>query len=108
MLYIYNEAAYIFSLSQPPKRNLAKRSRMTKCSIQLIKEKNLLAAQINTIFLPDQHVSLKQQLANVKNKIRLYLMALVSKEGRKRFQSQPVLVMLVRLFLAQNVMLTSK
>ena len=81
---------------------------MTKCSIQLIKEKNLLAAQINTIFLPDQHVFLKQQLANVKNKIRLYLMALVSKEGKQRFQSQPVLVMLVRLFLAQNVMLTSK
>ena len=51
---IYNEAANIFGHSQPPKRNLAEQSRRTKLSIQLIKEKNLLTAQISTIFLPDQ------------------------------------------------------
>ena len=39
-------------------------------SIQLIKEKNLLTAQIKTIFLPDQQTALEQLLANVKYKIR--------------------------------------
>ena len=39
-------------------------------SIQLIKEKNLLTAQIKTIFLPDQRTALEQLLANVKYKIR--------------------------------------
>ena len=47
---IYNEAVSIFRHSQPPKRNLARQSRRTKLSIQLIKEKNLLTTQINTIF----------------------------------------------------------
>ena len=67
---IYNEAANIFGHSQPPKRNLAGQSRRTKLSIQLIKEKNLLTAQISTIFLPDQRTALEQLLTNVKNKIR--------------------------------------
>ena len=62
---IYNEAANIFGHSQPPKRNLAGQSRRSKLSIQLIKEKNLLTAQIITIFLPDQPTALKQQLTNV-------------------------------------------
>ena len=39
-------------------------------SIQLIKEKNLLTAQIKTIFLLDQRTELEQVLANVKYKIR--------------------------------------
>ena len=39
-------------------------------SIQPIKEKNLLTAQIKTIFLPDQRTALEQLLANVKYKIR--------------------------------------
>ena len=67
---IYNEAANIFGHSQPPTRNLARKSRRTKLSIQLIKEKNLLTAQISTIFLPDQRTALEQLLTNVKNKIR--------------------------------------
>ena len=66
---IYNEAANIFGYSQLPKRNLAGQSRRTKLSIQLIKEKNMLMAQINTIFLPDQQIALEQLLTNVKNKI---------------------------------------
>ena len=37
-------------------------------SIQLIKEKNLLTAQINTTFLPDQRIALEQLPTNV-NKI---------------------------------------
>ena len=57
---IYNEAANIFGHSQPTKRNLAGQSRRTKLSIQLIKEKNLLTAQISTIFLPDQQTALEQ------------------------------------------------
>ena len=39
-------------------------------SIQLIKEKDLLTAQINSTFLPDQHIALEKLLTNVKNKIR--------------------------------------
>ena len=57
---IYNEAANIFGHCQPCKRNLAGQSRRTKLSIQLIKEKNLLTAQIKTIFLPDQQTALEQ------------------------------------------------
>ena len=67
---IYNEAANIFGHSQPPKRNLAGQSRRTKLSIKLIKEKNMLTAQISTIFLPDQRTTLEQLLTNVKTKIR--------------------------------------
>ena len=67
---IYNEAASIFGHCHPLKRNLAGQSRRTKLSIQLIKEKNLLTAQIKTIFLPDQRTALEQLLANVKYKIR--------------------------------------
>ena len=55
---IYNEAANIFGHSQPPKRNLAGQSRRAKLSIQHITEKNLLMAQINYIFLPDQRIAL--------------------------------------------------
>ena len=72
---ICNEATNTFGHSQPPKRNLAGQSRRTKLSIQLIKEKlikekNLLTAQINSIFLPDQRITLEQLLTDVKNKIR--------------------------------------
>ena len=72
---ICNEATNTFGHSQPPKRNLAGQSRRTKLSIQLIKEKlikekNLLTAQINSIFLPDQRIALEQLLTDVKNKIR--------------------------------------
>ena len=66
---IYNEAANIFGHSQPPKRNLARKSRRTKLSIHLIKEKNLLMAQINSIFLSDQWIALEQLPTDVKNKI---------------------------------------
>ena len=38
-------------------------------STQLIREKNMLTAQINTIFLPDQQIALDQLQTNVKNKI---------------------------------------
>ena len=47
---IYNEAANIFGHYHPHKRNLARQSRRTKLSIQLIKEKNLLTAQIKNYF----------------------------------------------------------
>ena len=66
----YNEAASIFGPSHPPKRNLLGQSRRSKLSIQLIKEKNLLTAQINSTFLPDQQIALEKLLTNVKNKIR--------------------------------------
>ena len=67
---ICNDAANIFGYSQPPKRNLVGQSRRTKFSIRLIKEKNMLTAQVNTIFLPDQQIALKLLLTNVKNKAR--------------------------------------
>ena len=69
-MVLINEAASIFGLCHSHKRNLAGQSRRTKLSIQLIKEKNLLTAQIKTIFLPDQRTTLEQLLANVKYKIR--------------------------------------
>ena len=47
---IYDEAASIFGHSQATNRSLARQSKRTKLSIQLIKEKNLLTAQINLIF----------------------------------------------------------
>ena len=59
-----------FGHSQSCKRNLARLSRRTKLSIRLIKEKNLLTAQIKTIFLPDQRTTLEQLLTDVKYKIR--------------------------------------
>ena len=68
---VYNEAANIFGHSQPPKRNAAGQSRRTKLSIGLIKENNLLAAQINSIFLPDQRIALEQLLTDVKIKFIL-------------------------------------
>ena len=68
---ICNEATNIFGHSHPPKRNLAGQSRRTKLSIQLIKEKNLLTAQINSIFLPDQRIALEQLLTDAKIKFIL-------------------------------------
>ena len=45
---IYNDVANIFGHLQPKKRNLAGQSRRTKLSIELIQQKNLLLAQINS------------------------------------------------------------
>ena len=42
-------------------------------SIQLIKEKNLLTAQINSIFLPDQQIALEQLLTDTEIKFVLCL-----------------------------------
>ena len=79
---IYNEAASTFGHCHSHKRNLAGQSRRTKLSIQLIKEKNLLTAQIKTIFLPDQRTALEQLLANVKYKIRSLHMSEKSRQWR--------------------------
>ena len=110
---MYNEAANIFGHSQPYKRNLAGKSRRTKLSIQLIKEKNLLMAQIKTIFLPHQRTALEQLLANVKYKVHSLRKSEKSrkrrwlvKKAKNDFKSNHI--MLVRLFLTQNVILTSK
>ena len=69
-------------------------------------------AQIN-IFLPDQGIALEQLLTNVKNKI--HSLQKSEKSRRRRWLvkkakaiSKPTRIMLVRLFLTQNVMLTSK
>ena len=66
---IYNEPANIFGHSQPHKRNLVGQIRRTKFSIQLIKEKNLLTAQIKT-FSTGPADSPGTTLADVKYKIR--------------------------------------
>ena len=49
-------------------------------SVQLIKEKNLLTAQINHTFLPDHGVTLEQLLSDVKKRIR----SLRKSEKRRR------------------------
>ena len=60
-----------FGHSQQPKRDLFRQSRGSKLSTQLIREKNLLTAQINSIFLPDQQVALEQLLTDTKIKFVL-------------------------------------
>ena len=65
---IYNDAANIFGHLQPKKRNLAGQSRRTKLSIELIQQKNLLLAQINSAALPEQKAALTQLLINVRSK----------------------------------------
>ena len=55
---IYNDAANIFGHLQPKKRNLAGQSRRTKLSIELIQQKNLLLAQINSAASPEQKAAL--------------------------------------------------
>ena len=50
---IYNDAAGIFEHLQPKKSNLAGESQWTKLSIELIQQKNLLLAQINSASLPN-------------------------------------------------------
>ena len=110
---IYNEAANIFGHYHPRKRNLAGQSRRTKLSIQLIKKYNLLTAQIKTIFLPDQRTALEQLLTNVKYKIRF--LRKFEENCKRRWLVKkakmilnPTHIMLVRPFLTQDVMLTSK
>lgn len=49
---IFAEAATLFGQSPPPNRNLTGQSRRTKLSINLIKEKTLLLAQIKSSFPP--------------------------------------------------------
>ena len=49
---IFAEAANLFGYSPPPNHNLASESWKTKLSINLIKEKNLLLAQIKLSSLP--------------------------------------------------------
>ena len=66
---VYSEAANIFGHSQLAKRNLTRQSRRTKLTIQLIKEKNMLMAHINTIFLLDQQIVLERLLNDVKSNI---------------------------------------
>ena len=86
---IYNEADNIFSHSQAPKRNLAEQSRRTKFSIQLIKEKNLLTAQINSIFLPDQRIPLEELLTDwLVHKARNNFKANLYNAGKTLFDSK--------------------
>ena len=80
----YNEAANIFGHSQPPKRNLARQSKRTKLSIQLIQEKNLLKAQVNTFFLPYQQIALEQLLTD-KSCRRCFLV----KKATNDFKANP-------------------
>ena len=65
-----NDASNIFGHLQPKERNLAGQSRRTKLPIELIQQTNLLLAQLNSAFLPEQKVALTQLLINVRSKIR--------------------------------------
>ena len=81
---------------------------------QLIKQKNLLTAQINTIFLPDQWRVLEQLLTDVNNKTRsmhksekIHKHCCLVKKAKNEFKSH-LYNAAVRLSLTHNVMLTSK
>ena len=66
---IYNDAANIFGHLQPKKRNLAGQSRRTKLCIELIQQKYLPLAHINSDSLPEQKLALTQLLIEVRSKI---------------------------------------
>ena len=64
------EAAVQFCHPPPPNHNLAGQSHRTKSSINLIKEKNLLLAEIKSSPLPEQKIALDHLLHHVKSKKR--------------------------------------
>ena len=66
---IYTEAASIFGHLQQKTRRLAGQRQITKLSIQLIHQKNLLLAQIKPSYFPEQQAALTHLLINVKCKI---------------------------------------
>ena len=66
---IYTEAASIFGHLQQKTRRLAGQRQITKFSIQLIHQENLLLAQIKPSYLPEQQAALTHLLINVKCKI---------------------------------------
>ena len=63
---IYTEAASIFGHLQQKTRRLAGQRQITKLSIQLIHQKNLLLAQIKPSYFPEQQAALTHLLINVK------------------------------------------
>ena len=65
---IYTEAASIFGHLHHKRRQLV--GQRTKLSIQLVKQKNLLLAQIKSSSLPEQQAALTHLLLNVKCRIR--------------------------------------
>ena len=67
---IFAEAATLFGHSPPPNRNLAGQSCRTELSINLIKENNLLLAQIKLSSLPEPKIALNHLLLHVRSKIR--------------------------------------
>ena len=88
---IFAEAATLFSHSPPPNCNLAGQSCRTKLLLNVIKEKNLLLAQIKSLSLPEQN-----HLLHVRSKIRSLCKAEKSckrrwllKEARKNFKRNP-------------------
>ena len=66
---IFAEAVDLFGHSPPPNQNLAGQSCRTKLSINVIKEKNLLLAQIKSSSLSEQKTAL-DHLLHVRSKIR--------------------------------------
>ena len=67
---IFAEAATMFGHSPLPYRNLAGQSRRTKLSINLIKEKNILLAQINSSPFPEKKKALDHLLLHIRSRIR--------------------------------------
>ena len=63
---MFAEAATLFGHSPPPNQNFAVQS----CTISLIKEKNLLLAQIKSSSFPKQKIALDHLFLHVKSKIR--------------------------------------
>ena len=85
---IYNDAANIFGHLQPKKRNLAGQSRRTKLCIELIQQKYLPLAHINSDSLPEQKLALTQLLIEVRSKISSLLKAEKTPKGPKMNSTQ--------------------
>ena len=66
---IFARAATLFRHSPPPNQNLAGQSHRKKLSINLIKKKNLVLAQIKSSSFSEQKIALNH-LLHVKSKIR--------------------------------------
>ena len=85
---IYNDAANIFGHLQPKKRNLAGQSRRTKLCIELIQQKYLPLAHINSDSLPEQKLALTQLLIEVRSKISSLRKAEKTPKGPKMNSTQ--------------------
>ena len=97
------DAATRFGHSLPPNPNLAGQSCGTKLSINLIKKKNLLLAQIKSSCLPEKKIILDHLLLHIRSKIRSLRKA---EKSRKRHWSLKMAPMISNVILTRLVNLS--